>query len=292
MNDDSDKKSTEEVSRREKIADSREDGKAGGVCRPSVGSARSAESEGTGGERRGSMSSDTEGILERLEEIRDRGTIGERFDQEAFDTELEPFEQPQAKTKLRWEGPGKIVYEPTLYQTGPEQFAIEAKQERRGVIPWGFWGGILFAGVAIAVLAGAQNIYSLWDILWAVIGLTIGALLYRYGRSSTFEEKLLCEIDQRRRTLHWPEGAQSGLGETLLPFDRVTEVVFGMTKLPVDEGTENVRVDAFALLVRTDEDELIPVVEGSPYKGLVHELAKFISETTDAHLSYVGRGIK
>jgi hypothetical protein len=196
------------------------------------------------------------------------------------------------ETKLRWEGPGKLVYEPTLYQTGADQYVVEAKREKRGLIPWGFWGGLLFVGVAITVLAGAQNIYSLWDILLALVGLTAGALMYRYGRRSTVTEITLCEIDRRRGTLHWPDGAQSGLGDTLLPMDKVTEVVFGMTRLPVDEKGGSARVDAFALLVRTSDDELLPVVEGSPYKGHVHEIAKFIADATDTDLTYVGRGIR
>ena len=276
--------------------DDAESAAGGGVCRPSVGRTSAGDAPESDAPATTDEGSDAAGIMERLETIREQQRQQEGVPEvpaELFEGEAGPFRQSERlETKLRWEGPGKIVYDPMLYQTGPEQYSIEAKREQRGLIPWGFWGGLLFAGIALAVLAGANNIYSFWDILWAVVGLTVAALMYRYGRKSTMEETLLCELDGRRRTLHWPEGATSGVDETLLSFDDVTEVVFGMTKLPVDERNAGVRVDAFALLVRTADDELIPVVEGSPYKGQVNELAKFVSEMTGAHLSYVGRGIK
>ncbi len=276
-------------------------GPPGGVCRPSAGGVRretpgeSSQSEQTGreGSRRSSERSERgSGILDRLEAIQ-QGGRAEPMAEAVGEADADPLASDErVETKLRWEGPGKIVYEPTLFQVGPERYVIEAKRERRGLIPWGFWGGLLFVGVAVIVLAGAQSIYSLWDILWAMIGLTVGALLYRFGRKSTFEEIQLCEVDRRRRTLHWPEGAQSGMQETYLSFDDVTEIVFGMTQLPVDESAVDVRVDAFALLVRTGDEELLPVVEGSPYKGDVHEIAGFLAETTETDLTYVGRGIR
>jgi len=103
---------------------------------------------------------------------------------------------------------------------------------------------------------------------------------------------VLCTVDEGRRVLEWPEGAQSGLDATIAGFDDINEVVFGMTALPVDEGRPDVRVDAFALLVRTCREELIPVVEGSPYKGGVHEIAKVLADVTETELTYVGRGIE
>ena len=264
----------------------------GGVCQPSV--SRTAELAADGespGESTDAESSD-DGVLARLKRIQEEGGVDLRSSGRQAEQVMEAFEpEERLETKLRWEGPGKLVYEPTLYQTGPEQFAIEAKRERRGLIPWGFWGGLLFVGVALILIAGAQDIYTSWDFLLALLGLSAGALMYRYGRKSTLDETLLCELDGRRRSIHWPEGAQSGLDETYLSFDDITEVVFGMTKLPVDENVTGVRVDAFALLVRTTDDELIPVVEGSPYKGNVHEIAKFVAEATETELTYVGRGI-
>ncbi|MFB6350401.1 MAG: hypothetical protein ABEN55_09725 [Bradymonadaceae bacterium] len=268
----------------------------GGVCRP--GYRTNVDRTGVGEDEDAETSppvreetSDT-GVLARLEEIQNQGAAESPSPARQAERAMEAFEpEERLETKLRWEGPGKLVYEPTLYQVGSDQYAIEAKRETRGIIPWGFWGGLLFVGVAIIVIAGAQDIYTSWDILWAMIGLTVGALMYRFGRKSSLDEMLLSEIDGRRRTLHWPDQAQSGLEENLLSFDDVTEVVFGMTKLPVDENVADVRVDAFALLVRTTQDELIPVVEGSPYKGEVHEIAKFIADETETVLTYVGRGI-
>lgn len=124
------------------------------------------------------------------------------------------------------------------------------------------------------------------------MGLTVGAVLYQYGRRSTLEDVTLCRIDERRSVVEWPEGAQSGLDETVASFEEITEVVFGMTTLPVDEGQPDVRVDAFSLLVRRSDDELIPVVEGSPYKGNVHNIAQYLADLTGTDITYVGRGIE
>jgi hypothetical protein len=76
-----------------------------------------------------------------------------------------------------------------------------------------------------------------------------------------------------------------------VPFERVTEGVFGMTRLPVSESTAGVNVDAFTFLLRVDEDTLRPVVEGSPYKGEVHQIAEFVCDLLEVDVAYVGRGM-
>ena len=270
---------------------------AGGVCQPSrrPSDASKPRREDAPTEENDAPSYDQSGVLERLERIKrgehlgDPASLGEAASSVVEQTEEETS---RIETRLKWEGPGSIVYEPSLFQTSPEVYSLEAKRENRGVIPWGFWGGLFFVGLAVVLLASAQNIYSMWDTFLAILGLTAGALMYRYGRKSTLDDVQLCEIDGRRRIIHIPQGAQSGLVETHISFDEVTEVVFGMTKLPVDDRTEEVRVEAFALLVRTDDDSLIPIIEGSPYKEEVHELGKFVSSMTETKMTYVGRGIR
>lgn len=248
----------------------------GGVCREGAG--RLDEEAGEGGRHSGR----TDSSQRMPSEVHDEGDSLKSEDSEP---------SARVETRLRWEGPGQLVYEPRLVRTGPDRYAVEAKREERGLIPWGFFGGLLFVGVLFAAIVGAGNFYTFWDILWVLLGLTAGGLMYRFGRHSSLRETLLCHIDTRRGVLEWPEGAQSGLGEMVLGFDDVTEIVFGMTALPVDAGTPEVRVDAFALLVRSSDEELIPVVEGSPYKENVHELAKFLAAETETELTYVGRGM-
>jgi len=260
----------------------------GGVCRPGVN--RLSTPDDAGEPEPGSETSvEDSGAVEIDVELPE--TAARTLEGQADGADIEFDADKPVETQLRWEGPGKIVYEPRMVRTGPDRFAIEARRERRGMIPWGFWGGILFLGVAAAAVVGAENFYTLWDVLWVLVGLTVGALLYRFGRQSTLEDVHLCTVDESRRVLEWPGGAQSGLEETIAAFDEITEVVFGMTALPVDEGRPDVRVDAFALLVRTSEEALIPVVEGSPYKEEVHEIGKFLAEATETELTYVGRGI-
>lgn len=197
------------------------------------------------------------------------------------------------RTELRWSGPGQLVYEPTLHQVGPNRFVIEGKRESDSGVPWGFWGGVLVVVTLGMMIAGAQNFYSLSDMLLAGLTLAVGFLLYHFGRRSSLGESVLCEIDAGWGRLRWPAGALPDENEErVLGMDSVTEVVFGMTRLPVASDSRDVRVDAFTLLVRTEAEELIPIIEGSPYKGEVHEIAKFVAELTGEPLTYVGRGIK
>lgn len=283
----------------ESTEDETADDARGGVCKPSK---RLSVDDEKGGEDREPTTDDSSEPgsplqpgtpASQLESWGDPGAGEGWAEAENAADVVDLLDTPEStETKLRWEGPGRLVYQPALHKLGADRYAVRGRREGDPGVPWGFWGGVLFAFVALMALLGAESMYSLWDVAWVVLGLSVGALMYRYGRKSKLEEATLCEVDSRRGVLHWPEGAQSGLGEMRLSFDQITEVVFGMTRLPVTDTAGDVRVDAFALLLRTERDELIPVVEGSPYKGDVHDVARFLADATDNEITYVGRGVR
>jgi hypothetical protein len=197
------------------------------------------------------------------------------------------------RTELEWDGPGHLVFEPALHQVGPRRFLVEGRSEIESGIPWGFWGGVLALGALLLLLANAASFWTMWDFLWAALAILVGVFLYRYGRRSSLGDVVLLDIDIGWGAMRWPADTVTGEGaERVVELDDVTEVVFGMTRMPVTARSRDVRVDAFTLLVRTREDHLIPVIEGSPYKGEVHDIGRFLADKIGCQLTYVGRGIQ
>jgi hypothetical protein len=222
----------------------------------------------------------------------DMDAIGRDLEESGEADLLLTGEPERPRTELEWEGPGQLVYEPRIRQVGFDHYAVEGKCEDRNQVAWGFWGGLLAIAVALLLLSSGFATISMWDLFWAMVAIGVGVLLYRFGERSSLREEVLCEIDIPREQLIWPAGTIADDEERHVRFDEVTEIVFGMTRLPVTSSDARVRVDAFTLLVRTPAEKLIPVIEGSPYKEEVHEIGEFLGELTGKSMTYVGRGIR
>lgn len=186
---------------------------------------------------------------------------------------------------------GGLIYKPLIRPSGASCYEIRGQRDDKNIIAWGFWGGLLVLVVLGLLIASAQTVYNMWDIVWFLAALAVGSLLYRYGRRSSLREDVLCEVDLERRTLAWP-GAEEGDGELVLYFDEINEVVFGMTDYPVSRSRQDVQVHAFTLLVRDADDRLVPVVEASPDKEETHTIAKILGNELNLRISYVGKGIR
>ncbi|WP_168210997.1 hypothetical protein [Persicimonas caeni] len=185
---------------------------------------------------------------------------------------------------------GGLVYNPLIRPSGQARYEIRGQLEDKSLIAWGFWGGLLVFVVTVLLILSAQSVYNVWDILWALVALSFGVFLYRYGRKSSLREEVLCEVDIERQQLAWPTAP--GAGELALPFEEITEVVFGMTDYPLSESRSDVHVHAFTLLVRDADDRLIPIVEATPNKEEAHTIAKILGNELQMHISYVGKGIQ
>lgn len=210
-----------------------------------------------------------------------------------------PSEAPAPPARLTsTRSAGGLVYDPVVRQVSHGHFQVCGRREVSGAIPWGFWGGLLLAFVAYFVITGAQGFWSVAEVVWAMVALTVGLVLFRFGRRSSRRLDVLCTLDFEREMLVWPTeepatpGAISsaGGGELVLQFDEITEVVFAMIDYPLSQRKGDVDVHAFTLLVRDGAERLVPVIEATPAKEEAHEIAKMIAAQLRLNISYVGNG--
>lgn len=199
---------------------------------------------------------------------------------------------------------GGLVYNPSIRQVSQTHFQICGRREVSGTIPWGFWGGILVAFVAYFLITGSQGFWSVLDIVWALIALSVGLLLFRYGRRSSLRLDVLCGLDLEREVIFWPASQPDtlgdkaanpgtfGQGELALNFNEIEEVVFAMIDYPLSMQKDDVDVHAFTLLVRDGAQRLIPIIEATPAKTEAHEIAKMIAGQLRLKISYVGKGFE
>lgn len=215
-------------------------------------------------------------------------------------SEPEPIETPPPPASLaQLQSSSGLVYDPIMRQVSHSHFQVCGRREVSGTIPWGFWGGILIAFVAYFLITGSQGFWSVLDVAWAMVALTVGLVLFRFGRRSSRRLEVLCTLDFEREMFVWPTekdastgAAQSSLGsgDLVLNFDEIGEVVFAMIDYPLSQRKNEIDVHAFTLLVRDAEERLIPIIEATPAKEEAHEIAKMIASQLRLNISYVGNG--
>lgn len=212
---------------------------------------------------------------------------------------LEPVRPPPPARLTHHPSSGGLVYEPIVRQVSHTEFQVCGRREVSGTIPWGFWGGVLLAFVAYFLITGTQGFWSIMDIAWAMVALTVGLVLFRFGKRSSRRLDVLCALDFEREMIVWPAATESasgvsqgslGSGELVLNFEEIEEVVFAMIDYPLSQRKNDVDVHAFTLLVRDGEQRLIPIIEATPAKGAAHEIAKMIAGQLRLNISYVGNG--
>ena len=174
-----------------------------------------------------------------------------------------------------------LVFKPIVHLIAPDTFRLMGEQRDESIVPWGFWFGAIFAtiGAAILVYFGSLGFWSVGETALGVGAVVTGLLFFRYGVTSRLRELELAMIDGPRGTLALVGKPQFSLAE-------IEEVVFGLTRYP----EAGVKVQVFTLLIRVG-DTLFPVVEASPDKGLLFEVAKVISRLSGAPLKQVGEGV-
>ncbi len=209
--------------------------------------------------------------------------------------ETEAFEPVELPTELlvRNEDAPRLVFDPAIervYGQGVHAFRVSGRLAEN-VVPWGFWGATLIAVVLgmVVVFRGATGLYSLWDTFWVVLALLVGTVMFKLGRRSSLSKELLCELDLNQQLMLWPREGETQLA---VPFEELTELVFGMTYYPVSQKRKDVMVHAFTLLARDSQNRLIPIVEASPDKEKTHEIGVFLGRNMRLPLKYVGLGIK
>lgn len=189
----------------------------------------------------------------------------------------------------------RMVFDPTVVRVNANAFRVHGMRDDRHVTPWGFYGGLLIAVVALMVVLfrGATGLYSTWDLFWVVLAISVGAIMLKVGRKSSLRRELLCEVDTLGQMLLFPANHDDPNSTMLaIPFEEVSELVFGMTRYPISERRVDVKVHAFTLLVRDAHDRLIPVVEASPNKQEVHQIGSMLAQLVGMPMTYVGHGVR
>jgi hypothetical protein len=191
------------------------------------------------------------------------------------------------RVRLRDGGNSELLYRPSLEQLDSGYFEIKASTRNEEAWTWGFWGLVLVAGAFVSLLVRAPNIFDFWSVITEIIGVTLGLLLYRFGRRTKLEEGRVGALDFERGVLHLDRGEIS-----TVRLDEIVELVFGMTHYPVEQHRPDARIHAFTFLIRREDGDLVPVVEASPQKAETFDVANAFSEMLDLPVTYVGKGIK
>lgn len=202
-------------------------------------------------------------------------------------------EAPKPRLEAAEAGPQRLVYHPRLVRRGTYRHVLLGQRSVPGLVPWGFWGGVVMAVVALllVVARGTTGLYSMWDVLWALLAIGVGALMFRLGARTTLREELMCELDTSEGLVQWPTTA-SGQVSVVLPMEDITEVVFGMVRYPVSLDRPDVNVHAFTLLVRDREERLLPVIEASIHKAETFAIGQFLAQAINVPLTQVGMGVR
>lgn len=184
-----------------------------------------------------------------------------------------------------------LIYEPRAVERPGGVIEIRGDQENKDVFAWGFWGGLLaVAAVAAPVVFGVSTGNSLWDVLLFAVVLLTGLALFKLGKRSRLEERLLCEVDTERQILSWPTTADSSL--IAVTFDDVQEISFGIVRVPVVGSGAGTAINAATVRIVDDRGREIPVITASTSKGEAHKVARFFADLLDLSVDYVGTGVR
>lgn len=187
----------------------------------------------------------------------------------------------------------RLVYDPSIAHDGGGNFAVLGRIEDTRMVPWGFWGAVLLLGTFAGLVAfrGSTGLYTMSEHFWVLLAFMLGAGMYKLGAKTSLKTHRLLTIEVDRSMLVW-EGKTKDAPSIVLPFEEVTELVFGMTSYPLAHNRRNIEIHAFTLLVRDSQDRLIPIIEASPNKEEAHMVAGALGQLLKQPLTYVGLGIK
>lgn len=180
----------------------------------------------------------------------------------------------------------ELVYSPRLVAQ-PWGAELVAKRDNPKIITWGLWGAVSAAivGFTTLVYEGYRGFNNWYTVGLAVCLMTIALLTARFGPRTSLVPVSLARIDLQRRQVEVD-------GTPPLHFDDVSEVVYAMVKYPVEQNARSVKVDAFTVMLRNADGDLLPLLEASPDKNEVFRIAKACASWTGLEITHVGLGVK
>ncbi len=183
-----------------------------------------------------------------------------------------------------------LIYDPRVEQRAGQRLEIWGRRENSALFAWGFWGGVVAVAAVVALVLAYSSparvpASTVVPLLAAIIG---GAVVYRLGRRSNLEERLLFEMDATHQVLSWPTTEQGTL--VALAFDDVESITFESIRFAVPGSKANTHIDAVAVKIIDDQGRELPVVEASTSKAEAHRVARVMAQVLGLELDYVGTG--
>ncbi len=213
--------------------------------------------------------------------------------QEPEDAVFEELERSPSTSTVPKPPPSSILYR-LMMRRRNQLVEITGERDAHDAKPWGFWLGsaALMALIAFVSLRGASGgIFALRDVLVVVLLVCVSILMFRFGPKGERRRIALTRLDLEQKLLQWPPRSPNA-AEIILPFDDITEVVFGMIYFPVSPSRPDTRLHVFTVLVRDgSRDELMPVIEATPDKRPAFQIAQQIAQMTQAPLTQIGEGV-
>jgi len=180
-----------------------------------------------------------------------------------------------------------LVYQPAVQSSG-QSVQIVAKKEDRSITPWGLWGAAATAVIGFLLLTyeGYRGFHDWNTVMISVALLAISLMAARFGPHNSLVPVVLATFDLEMRELSVPGSPST------IRFDELEELVYAMVRYPINSEQSSLKVQAFSLLVRTPDGDLLPIIEASPDKNAVFKIAGAVSHWTQLEISYVGIGVQ
>lgn len=185
-----------------------------------------------------------------------------------------------------------LVDDPIL-ETTESALTVSARQQssvRRKLL---FWGLFCIGGTAVAMLLvpSLRNFYEPMDIVVPGLALLVGvALLLAAARTTSTLVELARVNLQEGTVVITGDVAPIMQGQSRrIWMDEIASVIFGMTRYEV-ESRKGVTVEAFTVCLRLFDGSILPVVEASPLKQELFEVAKALSAVCHAPIEQAGLG--
>lgn len=186
-----------------------------------------------------------------------------------------------------------IFYNLMLRAKG-DSIEVSAERDDERARPWGFWTGsaMLAALVSFVFMQGAGGgIFAIRDVFIVMLLACLAIVAFRFGPRGERSRIPLTYLNMGRKLLIWPPRHQQH-AEIVLPFEQISEVVFGMIYFPLSPGRPDSRVQVYTVLVRdARSDELLPIIEASAEKRSSFVIAEQIAHAVGVPMTQIGEGV-
>lgn len=184
-----------------------------------------------------------------------------------------------------------LVYDPRVVERPKGVLEIWAREENPDVVPWGFWGGVVSAiAAAIILFRGSTSQLAMWDVLLVTTALLVGLALFKLGKRSALEERMLCELDTRHGFLSWP--TSDAAAPIAVAFEDIEELAFAAVSVPVKDSRAGTHLDAVSVRILDHRGKELPIVEASTSKAEAHRIARLLADLLGMSVEYVGTGVR